>query len=141
MIDAAFDEYLAASAAVDLLEVKLRSDPSYLDTVGRRKRAARSLRDNLEDTYLIRIFAVFEAGLRDVWENGWRRPTEPPMKDLIDAVAAKRLISQDVIDRAHHVRSWRNAVVHQGGLAPQPLTIEGAWNHLCKYSSRLPKDW
>ena len=51
-----------------------------------------NFRDNLEPTYLIRLFAEFEAGLREAWALAFRQTTSPRMRDLIDSFAARRLI-------------------------------------------------
>jgi hypothetical protein len=78
-------EYVAATVAVQLLEDRLRSNPNFL-TEDASFRDAVHLRANLEGTFLIRLFAEFESGLRDAWRNAFRRTTHPPMKDLIIAI-------------------------------------------------------
>ena len=80
-------EYLVALVAARGLDERLRADPSAL--VAERLEFAdyRNFRDNLEATYLIRLFAEFEAGLREAWELAFRRTTGPSVRDLIDSLA------------------------------------------------------
>ena len=134
-------EYVVASLAVELLEERLRADPSFLTSRKLRRRLAFKVRYHLEFTYLIRLFAEFEAALRDVWRNAWKRPTEPPMKDLIDVFATKRLISRALADDVHRVRDYRNHLVHQGRAAIDPIPIHDAQALLSRFLSRLPNHW
>ena len=96
-------EHQAAVKAVELLAERLRADPAFGADDEWRFRDARNLRANLEATFLIRLFAEFEAGLRDAWRNTFRRTTHPTMRDLLEAVARLRLIPQDWLDDAHEV--------------------------------------
>jgi len=68
-------EYLAAYVAADLLQERLGADPAFLASHELRSRDARNLRAHLEGTYVIRLCAEFEAGLRDAWQNAFGRPT------------------------------------------------------------------
>jgi hypothetical protein len=76
-------EYLAASVAVELLDDRLRADPAFLAPYELRNRDAGSLRANLEATFFIRLFAEFEAGLRDAWARAFGRTTHPPQGERI----------------------------------------------------------
>jgi hypothetical protein len=134
-------EYQAAAVAVDLLEEQLQADPALGRAGGWRLRDARNLRANLETTFLIRLFAEFESGLRDAWQYFFRRTTHPPMKDLLSAIAALRLVPQDWLDGADSVREYRNGLVHEGTTGGQPVPIREARRLLCSFLSRLPPDW
>lgn len=134
-------EYFAARIAVGLLDDQLGADPMFLERSGLRGRVALDLRINLETTYLIRLFAEFEAGLRDAWRKAFHQNTEPPMQDLLDAVAARRHISGDWLARAHRVRVYRNSLVHQGQTAAEPVGLLEARDHLCRFFSKLPGRW
>ena len=140
-IETAYHEYLAASIAIELLEIRLRADPSFFTGRELRSRIARELRENLEGTYLIRLFAVFEAGLRDAWLNNWHRNKEPPVSTLIDAIATKRIIKEDWVDWVHKIRDHRNGLIHQDAAGVEPITIEESQKYLRAYFSSLPKDW
>ena len=137
-----YREYLAATVASEELDRRLRSDPAFLSSRGLRGRVALSLRANLEGTYLIRMFASFEAGLRDAWRNVFDRSTEPPMRDLIEAIAARTLIPDDWLQRAHRVRRHRNGLVHEGAAADVEATsIKTSKEILCRFFSKIPSDW
>ena len=106
-----------------------------------RSRDARNLRSHLEGTYVIRLCAEFEAGLRDAWQTAFGRPTQPPLRDLLAAVAARRLVPQDALDRADEVREYRNALVHEGASDVGPIPITDVRRHLCRFFSRWPSRW
>ncbi len=133
-------EYLAALSAVRLLVDRLRADPNWGESEGWRARDGANLRDKIEETYLIRLYAEFEAGLRDAWVNLVRR-SHPPMRDLLPAMANWR-IPQDWLDQADEVRVYRNSIVHEGE-SPEGLgvTLGEARSRLCRFFSRLPENW
>jgi hypothetical protein len=133
-------EYLAVSEGLALLAHAVRSggrpladrlNPSHLQTAG----------DNLEDTYLIRLYAVFESGLRDAWKDCFRRRSKPKAEDLLNAVAALRSIAEDDRDNAHSVRRYRNGIVHEGGEEAEAVSLGRAKSYLCLFFSRLPLTW
>jgi hypothetical protein len=134
-------EYLAASVASDLLQERLAADPAFLASHELRSRDARNLQAHLEGTYVIRLCAEFEAGLRDAWRNAFARQTQPPLRDLLAAVAARRLVPQDALDRADEVREYRNALVHENAPDVATIPIAEVRRHLCRFFSRLPSRW
>lgn len=73
-----------------------------------RVRDVRRAVQRLEGTYLIRLFAEFETGLRLYWATA--RRTEPPARtrDLLEGLAATRRISHDARENAQTVREYRN---------------------------------
>jgi hypothetical protein len=104
-------------------------------------RDSKAAADSLEATYVVRLFAEFEAGLRSYWSTV--RPTSPPVSALIDAVAA-RAISRIVADASsdvHEVRVYRNAIVHEGDDAPKAVPLDESHRRLKLYLLRLPWDW
>jgi len=140
-IDGVFDEYRAATVALDLLEERLRAEPSFLISSDLRGRVSSNLRSNLELTYFIRLFAEFEAGLREVWRDALKRQTEPPMRDLLDAISGRRKVPGTWVASAHRVRVFRNKLVHPGGADVEPLRIEDSRRHLRRFFSYMPSDW
>lgn len=134
-------EYLAAAAAMDLLEERLRSDPQFGVAGGWRSRDARKLRESLEATFLLRLCAEFESGLRDAWQNFFHRPTHPPMRDLLIAIATQH-VPQGWLAAADAVREYRNTLVHESGATrAEPISLADARRHLCRFFSCLPLDW
>lgn len=134
-------EWRVASIAAANLGEYLRANPSAL-AKGRLKTVDyRNFRDNLEPTYLIRIFAEFEAGLREAWARALHQATTPRMRDLIDAFSARCVISQEWRDCAHAVRAYRNTLLHEGGDDVPPVGLCEACGWLCRFFSRLPHEW
>ena len=134
-------EFLAAVAALRLLEKKLVADPSWGTAEGWERHDVERLSRNLEATYLIRLFAEFEAGLRDYWERSMGRTTSPPMKHLMVSIAAHRTIPQDWLDDADDVRKERNKYVHLTWEEETDLRLSEATSRVCRFLSRLPLNW
>jgi hypothetical protein len=57
-------EYKAARLAVDSLWISVAADPSVLGKGESSRASLRAARNNLDGTYLVRLFAAFEAALR-----------------------------------------------------------------------------
>jgi hypothetical protein len=134
-------EFFAARTAVALLDERVQADPAFGRNDGWRSRDAREFRSNLEGTFLIRIFAEFETALRDAWENSFLRTSRPPTGALMQAIAARRSVEQRCSDRADTVRNYRNSLVHEGAERSTAVSIGEARSCLCRYLSRLPRDW
>jgi len=96
----------------------------------------------LELTYLLRLFAEFEAVLRDYWASVRPRPAPRRTKAevLIRRVSIECQIPFDVAQDAHEVREYRNNLAHRHELnAFMPF-------HECKsrlgtFLSYLPRTW
>lgn len=96
--------------------------------------------ESLEGTYTVRLTTVFEAGLMSFWRS--RRPTEPRLVDLINGIASTcRIVSSDDIEAAHHVREWRNKLVHETVAAVAPLSLRGVRNRVNRFLKWLPPRW
>ena len=93
----------------------------------------------LEGTYIIRLFAEFETGLRLFWMT--IKPTEPSTRALLDGIAARRGIPTDPLASAHTVRVYRNTLVHERDEEVAPISIGGARSHLCRFFAFLPESW
>jgi hypothetical protein len=93
---------------------------------------------NLEATYLIRLFALFEALLRDHWtasRPGTRAPDSAAV--LIDQLGARYRIPAQVRSRTHSARQYRNAVAHARP-GPPPVAFADALSSLNRYLAWLP---
>lgn len=93
----------------------------------------------LEGTYVIRLFAEFETGLRLYWST--IRDTEPPTQHLLDGIAARWVIPPDQLAGAHAVREYRNSLVHERGKNQPETPIAKARRPLCRFFSFLPPTW
>lgn len=144
-ITAVLQEYLAARTASDLLIVQTTANPNYGRDHGWEPRAGVAFTENLETTYLIRIYAEFEPTLRDYWLTYRGQTTRPRMHQLVNQAIPDQSFSQDVIDSADDVREYRNFLVHDTDDEPEEdvviFTVQQAKSHLCTYISRLDPSW
>ena len=73
------------------------------------KRCAR----NLEITFVLRLFAEFEAILRNFWLHGVGKATEPEMRVLMESIGRRRGMSDEDLAHAHEIRKYRNDIIHE----------------------------
>jgi hypothetical protein len=102
---------------------------------------ARAFANNLEASYLIRLFAEFETGIRDLWTKKLKRKDQTRTYDIVQSLAAKYLIPNDDRDNVHAVREYRNTLVHEHSEESDPVDFRDARKYLCTYFSRLPLTW
>lgn len=137
-------EYRSARAALDRLKAAVAAKPDFLkkDTVARRY-----LRDadaNLEGTYIVRLFAAFEAALRSYDRARHDDPNRTTdAATMIDMIGGRRGrgILPNIRRRAHEVRHVRNFWAHESDMNPGPMTIDEARARLQLYLSELPDEW
>jgi hypothetical protein len=136
-------ELAVASMAIFLLGRSLHADPSLTSILDKKWSRADSVRcrARLGDTYLIRLFAVFEHVIREYWTSGLRRQTAPPVGILIDRVAAKLKIPESLADPVHTIREYRNSLVHEDTVASDRISVPEARADLSRYVTRLPLHW
>ncbi len=72
----------------------------------------RSYKEKLEQTYLIRLFAEFETGIKDHWKHGLGNDAFTRIMDVIDSLASKYRVFDQTRVQVHKVRMWRNHLVH-----------------------------
>ena len=100
---------------------------------------------NLEGTYLVRLFAAFEAAFRSYDQK--LRHNDPNREEiasiLIDTIGGRRGqgISAAVREGAHAVRRVRNYWAHESEALPAPMTLAEARARLQTYLSWLPEEW
>ena len=114
-------------------------NPNIIGKASFRIRDIRDCNQDLESTYIVRIFAQFEGQLRDCWENHFNRPTRPLMQVLVGSLASRCHMQYGVLNNVHAVREYRNSLVH-GGTAT-PLTLAESRGYLCKFLAELPGTW
>jgi len=131
-------EYLAIRQAAGRFQHAARVDPTILiDNL--RHADIVDASQNLEGTYLIRLFAVFETGVRQYWET--RRKAKPKTVDLLNGVAARCRIPDVHRVDAHLVRDYRNSLVHEREDGIKALPIADARRYLCRFFGHLPPQW
>ena len=144
-IAAVLQEYLAAKTASDLLTAQTDADPSFGRDHGWEPKAGETFTENLEATYIIRIYSEFEAALRDYWLTYCKQTTRPKMYQLVNQAIPDQRFSQDLIDNADDVRLFRNFLVHdiedEPGEDMVSFTVKQAKTHLCAYIGRLDPSW
>lgn len=96
--------------------------------------------ENLEITYLVRLFAEFEDNLRDYWRHGRKRKSKPNMTLLMDSTAAYCFMNSDDVDQAHEVREYRNDVFHERRHDPR-FDFQTCRSKLACFVRWLPRQW
>lgn len=139
------DEHWAASGSLAYVSVNwhranIFNFPS-LEAVGVEdvRRAA----DDLQATYFIRLFSVFEGILKEHLAENHPHLTvaeDASAASLIDRVARlqRPRVSDALRDRVHDVRRYRNYLVHPGGNLPAFVQFSEAVGRLTRFADRLP---
>ena len=117
---------------------QVQDDPSILEG-DVRPRDIRDADTRLEGTYMIRLFAEFETGLRLFWSH--KNNTNPRTRDLLEGIVARCGIPRDDADNVHAVREFRNALVHEREDEADEVPIAEARHYLCQFFGFLWKDW
>ncbi|HWB54099.1 MAG TPA: hypothetical protein VG722_07900 [Tepidisphaeraceae bacterium] len=143
-LKAAMNEFEAVRFCIERVHRTVVSDPTTLanpDLALRPSDLRESLR-NLEVTYALRLFAEFEAVLRDYW--GVKRPIPRPrhtrIEILLNRVASYNNIDTTTVASAHAVREYRNDIVHDRLRTPR-FTIHDCKSRLATFLSYLPVSW
>src|SRR5438477_5339863 len=122
-------EHAATRLAVDRLLSAAQHDPTVLPSEKIRVRDVRQASARLDGTFIIRLFAEFETGLRLFWPSA--RATDAPSRarDLLDGVAATQRVPHDDLANAHAVREYRNSLVHEREEPEAPISVPIARQH------------
>jgi len=132
-------DYGAARLALEELLLAAQRNPTVLRGRVEVRHLNQAL-EGLEATYLIRLFAEFESGLRQFWRS-YRRGRIPRTEHLLNGIAAARGAPDEDLRDAHTVRRYRNNLVHDQEEAVAPISLKTARGHLCRFFSRLPPTW
>jgi hypothetical protein len=130
-----------AAYAVKLLEEQLQRDPGALTFRGLGRQDYAGLARNREATYVLRLFAEFENGMREAWVMALGEATQPRTTDLLEALAARRRMPNDRLTDAHRVRRYRNSIVHDESEPAAPVSLAEARRFLCRFFSFMPEHW
>jgi hypothetical protein len=131
-------EYVVMRQAADRFQRAALNDPTIL-LADLRHGEVLIASQKLEGTYVIRLFAEFESGLRQYWATRWT--THPRTADLLTGLAAQRHIPDLQLENAHLVREYRNALVHERDDDPDPIPLATSRGFLCHFFSFLPPQW
>jgi hypothetical protein len=137
-------EYWSAREAVDRLKAAVAATPDLLDRDSTARRHLVAAHRNLEGTYIVRLFAAFEAALRSydrAVHNAPHRQTEAAV--MIDQIGGRRGrgIRTSLRRDAHAVREVRNYWAHESDSDPGYMSMDDARGRLQRYLSELPEEW
>jgi hypothetical protein len=134
-------QYNTARFAAERLCAELRHDPS-IETQSPAPLYVNETLRTLEVTYVVRMFAEFESGLRSFWRSA-RPNRRPKIEHLIQRVASNRKVSNDLIDGAHAARKYRNSIVHDNEHDEDvtAIPIADARRKMVLFFERLPFRW
>ena len=137
-------EYRAARFAVDRLLIQARESPDTLSGHDETRAAIPDADRNLEGTYIVRLFAAFEAALRSYYMSAHKGADNiPNAATLINTTGGRRGQGISHKDRtgAHEVREVRTFWAHENEEVPKPMTIAEARSRLNTYLAWLPANW
>ncbi len=137
-------EFRLVRTALDRFQADVVATPEILLRDAGVRRHLHRAHENLEGTYLVRLFAAFEAALRSYARS--RHKVSQRIADvstLIDQIGGKagRGIDIDIRQRAHEVRRVRNFWAHESAEDPGSMTIDEARARLQTYLCELPDEW
>jgi hypothetical protein len=96
--------------------------------------------DNLEITYILRLFGTWEAILRDYWLHGLGRETDPDLRPLVDSLAGRHAVDPGTLATVHDLRGFRNEIVHEN-LQVLRYDYSQVARGLSTFISYLPPNW
>jgi hypothetical protein len=137
-------EYKSARVAFDRLRDAVAATPDIMKAYPDAREHLGDAHEHLEGTYLVRLFAAFEAALRSYDRAKHNDPIrETAASVMIDEIGGKRGrgIQTGIRDDVHEVRRVRNSWAHESDEDPGPMTIDEARRRLQRYLSELPDEW
>ncbi len=134
-------EYRVATLARDALDAELKKAPSTLVGKGLERLHFDRFSDNLDATYLIRMFAEFETGLRDCWKKRLKKRSIARVSDLVISISSKQRIDSQERENVEKVRRYRNKLIHEEDSEAETVDVAAARKLLCTFFGRLPEDW
>jgi hypothetical protein len=137
-------EHRVVMAAVERLRAAIL-DGQVLTPDGTTPRDLVAADENLETTYLVRLWAEFETALLSYYRHLRGDPdARIRATDLVNTVAGLRrgrAIAKGVLEGAHEVREYRNSLVHERIDLAQPVALAEARSRLNTFLGKLPEQW
>ncbi|MBS0261244.1 MAG: hypothetical protein JSS02_04750 [Planctomycetes bacterium] len=143
-IQEVWGEFKAARLAVSRLKEQVHADATIVSGEHEVRERLSSADANLESTYIVRIFAAFEAALRSYDRFHFNDPDrETSAATMIDQLGAlKQLrVRDDIRVGVHRVRRIRNFWAHDSDMDPDPMLIDRVRGLLQTYLDKFPKSW
>jgi len=141
-IQEVWGEFKAARFAVSRLKEQVNADANLVAGEHGVREHLSSADANLEGTYIVRIFAAFEAALRSYDRHHFNDPErETKASIMIDQLGALNQVRIAIRDGVHRVRRIRNYWAHDADEDPNPMPIDRVRGLLQAYLDRFPKGW
>jgi hypothetical protein len=137
-------EFRAVQVAVDRLRTAVIATPDLLKNDREAREYLSRVHKNLDGTYIVRLFATFEAALRSYDRAKHNDPArETKAAVMIDEIGGKRGrgIQPGIRQRAQEVRKVRNYWAHESDEDLGPMNVDEARARLQAYLHELPDEW
>ena len=137
-------EHRSVQAAADYFIHAVVATPDLLKHDVEVRKSLRRADANLEGTYIVRLFASFEAALRSYDRARHKDPSRTADASvMIDEIGGRkgRGIEAKIREGAHEVRRVRNYWAHDADGDPAPMSIDEARSRLQAFLSALPDEW
>ena len=134
--------YKTAVEALQLLDHIVVEQPQYLRQKNLDQKKIKAVVQELHNIYFLWMFACFESILRHYWQNKIR-DKKPPTKVLLNRLADKRRVPDDILDEVQKIRDFRNHLIHEDHNIHHvtSFTIDEASQPLNNFLARLPLQW
>jgi hypothetical protein len=133
-------EYLVAREALDRLKAQVAADASSAHSSITNHLPRADL--NLEGTYIVRVFAVFDAALRSYDRHHFQDPErDTKVAVMIDQLGSLLKIPLPIRNGVHRARRVRHFWAHELEENPGPMSLERIKGYLHTYLDRFPKVW
>ena len=132
-------EYTTVRLAMNRLDQHAKDNPAIL-TGDLRIRDITTASNRLEGTYIIRLFAEFETGLRQ-FMKAFKYRIPKSTEALLNRVKDRAGISKDDSDNAHAVRDYRNTLVHDRQEHADRVSVRDATRYLGCFMGCLQRYW
>jgi hypothetical protein len=97
---------------------------------------------NLEGTYIVRVFAVFDAALRSYDRHHFNDPErETKVATMIDQLGSLRKVPEAIRNGVHRARRVRHYWAHELEEYPGPMSLARVRGYLHNYLEHFPKTW
>ena len=107
---------------------------------GLTPRDMRLCSEHLDLTYVLRLFAAFEALVRDYWRLGIGRDTRPDLEPLLDSIARRRGMDEVTRNAVQELRVFRNRIMHED-LRVLRFAFSECASRFARFVSWLPQEW
>jgi hypothetical protein len=132
--------YRTAIKTVQVLIDLAVAEPAVLHDNDLELADLKGLKEELDALYITRLFAVFENALRSCWRSRIRAST-PATQVLINSVAGRFGVPDELLELVQGIRQYRNALIHEEAQADGTFRVDEASSHLNQFLARLPLEW